>query len=219
MGVDLKFDAALLDYVSKHTPEEPGLYKRLRIETDALGPISAMQISWIQARFMQLLVKLTGADSYLEIGVFTGYSTLAVAEVLPDNGRITALDIDEKWTGIAKRYWSEAGVVDKIDLILGDACQTLETMCSDFCPPFDMAFIDADKLNLSKYFDYSLRLVRPGGLVIVDNVLWGGAVMDPKTQDENTKAIRAFNDRVMRDDRIFVSMILIGDGLLLALKK
>lgn len=219
MGVDLNFGPEVLEYVSKHTPAEPELHQRLRAETDTLGPISAMQISWTQANLMQLLAKLINATRYLEIGVFTGYSTLAVAQALPDEGRITALDIDEKWAKIAKRYWGEAGVDGKIDLILGDACQTLETLCSGACPPFDMAFIDADKLNLSKYFDYSLRLVRSGGLVIVDNVLWEGAVLDSKTQDQNTKAIRAFNDQVMADERVHLSMIPVGDGLLLAVKK
>lgn len=220
MGSNLQFDVKLLEYVTKHTPAEPGLFRQLREETEALGPISEMQISWIQGNLMQLLARLIGATRYLEIGVFTGYSTLAMAKALPDDGRITALDIDETWTAIGKRYWREAGVDGKIDLILGDACTTLETMVNETAlSPFDMAFIDADKPNMPKYFDYALRLLRPGGLVIVDNVLWSGAVTDPAAGDENTAAIRAFNDAVMKDQRVYLSMIPVGDGLLLACKK
>ncbi len=220
MGSNLQFDVKLLEYVTKHTPAEPGLFRQLREETEALGPISEMQISWIQGNLMQLLARLIGATRYLEIGVFTGYSTLAMARALPDNGRITALDIDEIWTAMGKKYWREAGVDGKIDLILGDACTTLETMVNETAlSPFDMAFIDADKPNMPKYFDYALRLLRPGGLVIVDNVLWSGAVTDPAAGDENTIAIRAFNDVVMNDQRVYLSMIPVGDGLLLACKK
>ena len=220
MGTSLQFDAKLLEYVTKHTPTEPDLFRRLREETETLGPISEMQISWIQACFMQLLAKLTGAARYLEIGVFTGYSTLAMATALPDDGRITALDIDENWTAMGKQYWQEAGVDGKIDLILGNACTTLEKMVNKAAlPPFDIAFIDADKPNMPKYFDYALRLLRLGGLVIVDNVLWSGAVIDPAAEDANTTAIRAFNDAVMKDQRAYLSMIPVGDGLLLACKK
>lgn len=220
MGSNLTFDEDLLNYITEHTPPEPELYKRLREETEALGPISEMQISWIQARFMQLMAKMLGAASYLEIGVFTGYSTLAVAEVLPAGGKITALDISEDWTGIGRRYWKEAGVEDKIDLILGDACKTMEGLCAKTpAPSFDLAFIDADKMDLPRYFDYALKLVRPGGLVIVDNVLWSGAVLDLKNEEENTVAIRAFNDQVVAEDRAFLSMIPVGDGLTLAFKK
>lgn len=220
MGSNLTFDEGLLNYITEHTPPEPELYKRLREETEALGPISEMQISWIQARFMQLMAKMLGAASYLEIGVFTGYSTLAVAEVLPAGGKITALDISEDWTGIGRRYWKEAGVEEKIDLILGDACKTMEGLCLKTpAPAFDLAFIDADKMDLPRYFDYALKLVRPGGLVIVDNVLWSGAVLDLKNEEENTVAIRAFNDQVVAEDRAFLSMIPVGDGLTLAFKK
>ncbi|MCH7805786.1 MAG: class I SAM-dependent methyltransferase [Proteobacteria bacterium] len=220
MGSSLQFDAKLLEYVTKHTPPEPELFRRLREETEALGPISEMQISWIQGNLMQLLARLIGATRYLEIGVFTGYSTLAMATALPDDGRITALDIDETWTAMGKRYWREAEVDGKIDLILGDACTALEKMVNKAALlPFDMAFIDADKPNMPRYFDYALRLVRPGGLVIVDNVLWSGAVIDPAAGDENTAAIRAFNDAVMKDQRAYLSMIPVGDGLLLACKK
>ncbi len=220
MGSTLTFDDRLLEYLEAHTPEEPAHFRKLREETLELGSISEMQISWIQGRFMQLLVRLMGAKRYLEVGVFTGYSTLAVAEALPGGGRITALDISAEWTGIGRRFWREAGVDDKIDLRLGDAVSTLETLFKDGRGgSYDLAFIDADKENLPHYFDYCLKLLRPGGLVIVDNVLWSGDVIDPNDDRDSTKAIRAFNDAVRTDDRVFYSMVPVGDGLVLAQKK
>lgn len=220
MGTGLTFDEKLLDYVEGHTPAEPDLYKRLRYETLALGPISEMQISWIQARFMQLLVGLMGAVKYLEVGVFTGYSTLAVAEAMAEDGKITALDISEDWTAMASRYWAEAGIDNKIDLRLGDALVALQALLDGGeGETYDLAFIDADKLNIPNYFDYCLKLVRPGGLVIVDNVLWSGAVIDPEDLSDDTAAIRAFNDAVLKDERVFYSMVPVGDGLVLARKK
>jgi len=219
MGFSLQFDDTLLDYVANHTPSEPDLFRRLREETATLGPISEMQISWIQGNLMQLLARMTGAKRYLEIGVFTGYSTLAMASALPAEGRVTAFDIDENWTAIGRRYWREAGVEGKIDLVLGEACAGLEKLVKDKATPYDMAFIDADKPNIPNYFDHALKLLRPGGLVIVDNVLWSGAVTDLDVDDENTNAIRAFNDSVMNDNRVRLSMIPVGDGLLLAVKK
>jgi len=220
MGSTLTFDDKLVRYVEDHTPEEPALYRKLRQETAALGPISEMQISWIQGRFMQLLARLIGARKYLEVGVFTGYSTLAVAEVMGKEGRITALDISEEWTAVARRYWQEAGVEGQIDLTLSDAIPTLKGLLDKGAgDSYDLAFIDADKENMANYFDYCLKLLRPGGLVIVDNVLWSGDVINPKDQRDNTKAIRAFNDAVVSDARVFYSFIPVGDGLILAQKK
>ena len=219
MGSSLKFDEGLLKYINTHTPPEPDLYKRLREETDALGPISEMQITWIQARFMQVIVKMLNANKYLEIGVFTGYSTLAVAEALPVGGKITALDISKDWTSMGQRYWKEAGVDNKINLVLGDACETMTRLAANNSSSYDLAFIDADKLDLPRYFDHAMALVRPGGLILVDNVLWSGAVIDQGIQDENTQAIRSFNDKVAIDDRALISMIPVGDGLTLAVKK
>ena len=220
MGSTINFDDKLISYVEDHTPAEPKLDKRLRKETSNLGPISEMQISWIQGRFMQLLARLMGARKYLEVGVFTGYSTLAVAEVLPEGGKITALDIDEEWTNVGRRYWQEAGVEDKIDLRLKDGIEALEELLESGAKgTYDLAFIDADKENMGRYFDYCLKLLRPGGLVIVDNVLWSGDVINPEDQRNNTKAIRRFNDAIKDDDRVFYSFIPVGDGLILAQKK
>lgn len=220
MGSHINFDEKLSRYVENHTSPEPDLYKRLRTETLELGPISEMQISWVQGRFMQLLVRLLGAMKYLEVGVFTGYSTLAVAEAMAGGGKITALDISKDWTGLAQRYWKEAGVDTKINLKLGDAGEAMQALLdAGKGETYDLAFIDADKPNIPNYFDYCLKLVRPGGLIIVDNVLWSGAVIDADDQSDDTVAIRAFNDAVMGDDRVFYSMLPVGDGLVLAQKK
>lgn len=220
MGSGLTFDDRVLDYVENHTPPEPPLYKKLREETLDLGPISEMQISWIQGRFMQLLARLIGAKKYLEVGVFTGYSALSVAEAMGKEGRITALDISEEWTAVARRYWKEAGVSGQINLKLEDALGALEEMVQDGqAETFDMAFIDADKENIPNYFDYCLKLVRTGGLVIVDNVLWSGEVANPENREANTEAIRRFNKAVKKDSRVFYSMVPVGDGLVLAQKK
>lgn len=220
MGSHINFDEKLFRYVENHTSPEPDLYKRLRTETLELGPISEMQISWVQGRFMQLLVRLIGAMKYLEVGVFTGYSTLAVAEAMAGGGKITALDISQDWTGMAQRYWKEAGVDNKINLKLGDAGEAMQALLdAGKGETYDLAFIDADKPNIPNYFDYCLKLVRPGGLIIVDNVLWSGAVIDADDQSDDTVAIRAFNDAVMGDDRVFYSMLPVGDGLVLAQKK
>lgn len=220
MGSGLKFDSRVLEYVENHTPQEPALYRKLREETLDLGAISEMQISWIQGRFMQLLARLIGAKKYLEVGVFTGYSALAVAEAMGKEGRVVALDISEEWTAVARRYWKEAGVSAQIDLKLEDALEALGGLVRDGqAGTFDMAFIDADKQNIPQYFDYCLKLVRKGGLVIVDNVLWSGEVANPENREENTQAIRRFNKAVTRDDRVFYSMVPVGDGLVLAQKK
>lgn len=220
MGSGLNFDDKLLGYVENHTPAEPELYQKLRQETHDLGAIREMQISWIQGRFMQLVASLIGARRYLEIGVFTGYSTLAVAEAMGPEGKITALDIDEDWTSIGKRYWQEAGVDERIDLQIGDAIESLDGLVAGGATStYDMAFIDADKRNIPNYFDYCLKLLRQGGLVIVDNVLWSGDVINPDDDRENTKAIRAFNDQIIGDDRVLYSMVPVGDGLILAQKK
>ena len=220
MGSELTFDALLLHYVHNHTPPEPDILKRLRSETDALGPISEMQISWVQARLMQLLAGIMGAKRYLEIGTFTGYSTFVMSQAMGSEGRTTALDISEEWTSMGRSYWQEAGLDKNIDLILDDACKVLEGFMADEShPPYDIAFIDADKENIQTYFDYCIRLLRPGGLVMVDNVLWSGAVIDEKETGPNTTAIRAFNNHVLEDSRVFLSMIPVGDGILLARKK
>jgi len=219
VGRDLTFGQDILDYIAEATPPEPALYRRLRAETAALGEVSAMQIGWTQARFMQLMAKMLGARRYLEIGVFTGYSTLAVADALPASGKVVALDLSEEWTAIARRHWKAAGVERKIRLVLGDARKTLKKLEPASTGTFDLAFIDADKENLADYFDHALRLLRTGGLVMVDNVLWSGAVLNPADRRESTKALRAFNRRIVRDQRVHYALIPLGDGLTLAWKK
>jgi len=178
-----------------------------------------MQISPEQGQFMQLLVKLMGAKNCLEIGVFTGYSSLAVALALPADGRILACDVSEKWTAIARKYWREAGVADKIDLRIAPALATLDTLiASGGAGSMDFAFIDADKINYPNYYERAFTLLRSGGLVAIDNTLWGGQVADKKSNSPDTQAIRLFNEQLRSDARIHVSMLPIGDGLSLALK-
>lgn len=192
---------------------------RLRDETMTMRGHS-MQIAPEQGQFMAMMIRLIGARRGLEIGVFTGYSSLVTALALPNDGRLVALDRSEEWTAIAQRYWREAGVAHKIDLRLGAALDTLDRLLDDgHAGSFDFAFIDADKGNYDGYYERALRLVRPGGLVMLDNVLWGGSVADPAADDEDTAAIRALNNKIHRDDRVDVSLVPIGDGLTLARKR
>jgi predicted O-methyltransferase YrrM len=208
----------LYRYLVENSVREPEILRKLREET-AVDSMSRMQIGPEQGQFMQLLVRMTNARRCLEIGVFTGYSSLAVALALPADGRILACDISEKWTGMARRYWTAAGVADKIELRLAPALETLDDLVrSGAAGSFDFAFIDADKANYQAYYERVLTLVRPGGLIAVDNTLWQGAVADPKVRDEDTEAIRTFNRLLKADQRVFPSMIPIGDGLSLALK-
>jgi predicted O-methyltransferase YrrM len=168
---------------------------------------------------MQLLIRLMGARRCLEVGVFTGYSSLAVALALPADGRIVACDISEAWTAVARRYWAEAGVAGKIDLQLAPALQTLDRLIgAGAAGSFDFAFIDADKANYKAYYERALTLIRQGGLIAVDNTLWAGRVADPKVSDADTEAIRAFNRHLESDRRVHLSLVPIGDGLTLALK-
>jgi len=208
----------LYRYLVENSVREPEILRKLREET-AVDSMSRMQIGPEQGQFMQLLVRMTNARRCLEIGVFTGYSSLAVALALPADGRILACDISEKWTAMARRYWTAAGVADKIELRLAPALETLDDLVrSGAAGSFDFAFIDADKANYQAYYERVLTLVRPGGLIAVDNTLWQGAVADPKVRDEDTEAIRTFNRLLKADQRVFPSMIPIGDGLSLALK-
>jgi caffeoyl-CoA O-methyltransferase len=206
-------------YLLEVSLREPPLLARLRAETETL-PLSNMQISPEQGQFMALLVELIGARRTLEIGTFTGYSALCVARALPADGQIVTCDISARYTDIARRYWAEAGVADKIDLRLGPALATLDALLDHGdAEGFDFAFIDADKEHYDGYYDRCLELLRKGGLLAVDNVLWDGAVADPRKQDKNTKAIRALNLRLLQDDRISLSLVPIGDGLALARKR
>ena len=217
--VDLPVTPELAEYIRNASLREPDVLRRLREET-ASHPMVSMQISPEQGQFMALLVAMLNAKRTLEIGVFTGYSSLAVALALPEDGRVIACDVNEAWTSIARRYWREAGVDRKIDLRLRPAIQTLDDLIVlGQGNGFDFAFIDADKANYANYYERCLTLIRPGGLIAVDNVLWSGQVADPAVGDEDTRAIRAFNEKLKNDQRIWLSMLPIRDGLTLACKK
>ena len=209
----------LYEYLLEASLREPDILLRLREET-ASDRLARMQISPEQGQFMALLVRLTGARRCLEIGVFTGYSSLVTALALPDDGRIVACDVDERWTAIARRYWAEAGVAHRIDLRLAPALQTLEgLLASGQSGSFDLVFIDADKENYLAYYERSLELLRTGGLVVADNTLWSGRVADPEVADADTVAIRHFNEFLHRDERVDLSLVPIGDGLTMARKR
>jgi predicted O-methyltransferase YrrM len=215
----LQFDDALYAYFQQHAVREPGILTRLRAETAAL-PRHRMQISPEQGQFMRLLIELLGVRRIIEIGVFTGYSSLAMALALPEDGEIVACDVSEEFTAIARRYWREAGFQDRIHLHLAPAVETLDTLLADGqAGRFDMAFIDADKANYDAYYEKCLELVRPGGLLLVDNVLWSGRVVRADDMTADTQAIRALNDKLHADQRITISMLPVGDGLTLARRR
>ena len=212
-------DNALYEYLLGASLREHPVLARLRAET-AAHPHVNMQIAPEQGQFMALLVRLMGARRCLEIGVFTGYSSLAVALALPPEGRIVACDVSDEYTAVARRYWAEAGVAERIDLRLAPAVETLDALLAGGgAGSYDFAFIDADKEGYPAYYERSLRLLRPGGLIAVDNTLWDGAVADPQDQSADTVAIRAFNDSLHEDERVDLSLVPIGDGLTLARKR
>ena len=215
----LELSGELWEYIGRVSLREPDVLRRLREETAPL-PMARMQISPEQGQFMGLLMRLLGARMTLEVGVFTGYSSIAVALALPADGKIIACDVSEEWTSIARRYWVEAGVAHKIDLRLRPAVETLDALLAKGrAGSFDFAFIDADKSNYLNYYERCLELLRPGGLIAVDNVLWHGSVIDPAKQDEDTLAIRRFNLLVSEDERVWVSLLPLSDGLTLAMKR
>ncbi|MGB5102370.1 MAG: class I SAM-dependent methyltransferase [Steroidobacteraceae bacterium] len=210
---------SLYEYLLAVSSREPDLLLRLREETAVL-PGRSMQIAPEQGQFMALLVRLLGARLCLEIGVFTGYSSLATALALPDDGRILACDVSEEWTAVARRYWKAAGVEHKLDLRLAPALETLDGLLDEGqAGRYDLAFIDAEKESYVAYYERTLRLLRPGGLVIVDNTLWDGKVADPEYADEDTVALRHFNEHLHRDERVDLSLVPVGDGLTLARKR
>lgn len=211
-------DERLHRYLLAHGVREHPALARLRAETAAL-PEARMQIAPEQGAFMGWLVRLLDARKILEIGTFTGYSALAMALALPPGGRLVTCDVSEPWTAIARRHWAEAGVADRIELRLGPAAETLAALERDGAGPFDLAFIDADKPSYPDYYEVCLRLLRPGGVILVDNVLWGGAVADPDACDPDTEAIRAFNRRLADDARVDLAVIPLADGLALARKR
>jgi len=211
-------DASLYDYYQAITFREPEILKELRQATSQL-PMANMQIAPEQGQFMALLVQLTGARKILEIGVFTGYSSLALALALPTHGRVLGCEISAEYTAIARQFWQKAGVSEKIDVLLGPAVTSLEQLLANGeQESFDLAFIDANKSDYDQYYELSLQLVRPGGLILIDNVLWYGKVADETVQDKATQSIRHLNAKLHQDPRISLCLVPIGDGLTLALK-
>ena len=202
----------LVAYVRRVGVREHPVLARLREETAPL-PMAQMQIAPEQGAFMALLVKLLGARQVLEIGTFTGYSSTAMALALPADGRIVCCDVSREWTDMARRAWADAGVADRVDLRLAPASETLATLDDG---SFDMAFIDADKTGYDAYFEGCLRVVRPGGLILIDNTLQGGRVADSSADDDNVRAIRALNDKIAGDERVDAVLLPLADGLTLA---
>ncbi len=201
-------------YVLDHSVREPEILRELRAATASV-PHSGMQIGADQGQFMALLVQAIGAKRCLEIGTYTGYSALAVALALPEDGRVVCCDISEEWTAIARRFWKKAGMNHKMELHLAPALETLKNLKGRF----DFVFIDADKGNYANYYEACLPLVRRGGIIAVDNTLWSGWVADAKRRDTDTRALRAFNDKLHRDERVALSLLPLGDGVTLALKR
>jgi predicted O-methyltransferase YrrM len=215
----INLSGALQDYVRSFGMREDADLAALREET-ANHPWAGMQIAPEQGQLMALLVRILGARKTLEVGVFTGYSAMVVAKAMGPNGKVVALDVSEEFTAIARRHWAKAGVADRIDLRLQPANESLKLLvAAGESSTFDFAFIDADKANYDAYYEYALTLVRRGGLIAVDNVLWQGKVVDSTDQDVDTVAIRAINQKIHADSRVDACMIPIGDGLTLALKR
>ena len=209
----------LAAYVVDVGTREPGVLARLREETAAL-PEHSMQIAPEQGAFLALLVELIGARRCLEIGTFTGYSSTAVAMALPEDGRIVCCDVSEAWTAMARRYWDEAGVTRKIDLRIAPATETLDGLLADGAEStYDFAFVDADKSSYDGYYERLLRLVRPGGLIALDNTLWSGRVLDQDSEDEDTRALQALNRKLAGDDRISLCLLPVADGVTLARRR
>ncbi|HEY4396644.1 MAG TPA: O-methyltransferase [Acidimicrobiia bacterium] len=205
------------DYLVAHAPPLDDVQRDLIAETEALGGISMMQIAPEQGAFMTLLTRLIGARHAIEVGTFTGYSSISIARGLPDDGKLLCCDVSEEWTAIARKYWARAGVDDKIELRIAPAIETLRSLSPG--ERFDLAFIDADKPNYPHYYEEVLSRLRPNGVILVDNTLWAGAVADPNATDDNTNAIRAFNDAVASDERVEGVILTLGDGLSLLRKR
>lgn len=215
----LNLDARLRQYLLDHSLRESALLFDLREET-ARHPYARMQISPEQGQFMALLTRLIGARKALEVGTFTGYSAICVASALPAGGKLIAMDVEDESSEVARRYFARAGVADRIDLRLAPAVATLDALlATGEGGTFDMAFIDADKESYLTYYERCLALLRPGGLILVDNTLWSGAVADPADTEPSTEAIRAFNAFVHADERVDVSLLPVGDGLTVARKR
>ncbi|MBT5416078.1 MAG: SAM-dependent methyltransferase [Rhodospirillaceae bacterium] len=216
----IQLDDSVYDYMLRVGTREPDILRRLRAETAGLGKYAYMQISPELGQFLGLMVELTGARRVIEVGTFTGYSALAMALHLPADGRIVACDISKEWTEVGRPYWREAGADDRIDLRIGPGVETLDALIAEEgAGAYDLVFIDADKDRYIDYFEKALMLLRTGGLIAIDNVLWSGRVVDETDQEAGTVAIRAFNDHVAKDERVTLSLVPIGDGLTLARKR
>jgi predicted O-methyltransferase YrrM len=217
-GKTIGLEGRLYDYYAAHAYREPEILKELRAETARLGGLAQMQIGPEQGAFMAMLVKLMGAKRILEVGTFTGYSSLAMA--LTGEVKIIAADVSEEWTNVARKYWKKAGVADRIELRLGPAAETLEQLLkAGEASRFDLMFVDADKTSYDIYYEGGLKLLRLGGVMLIDNVLWSGSVADPLKNDEDTSALRALNAKIMADARVDLIMVPICDGVTMARKK
>ncbi len=211
-------------FILDQTVREAPVLAELRAETRPM-PMSGMQISPEQGQFAAFLIEALGVRRYLEIGTFTGYSALAAALAMPADGRLVCLDRSEEWTAVARRFWRKAGVADKIELRLGDGRASLDALLAEgkadgFGPDsVDMAFIDADKVNYDAYYERCLKLVRPGGVILLDNMLWGGDVADPAKTDEDTMALKALNRKIRDDPRVACSLVPIGDGVMMCRRR
>ena len=209
----------LAAYVRELGAREPAVLTRLREATAAL-PQHRMQVAPEEGAFLAMLVELTGARRCIEVGTFTGYSSTAVALALPADGRLVCCDVSEEWTAIARRHWDEAGVADRIDLRIAPAAETLDGLLADGEEgSYDFAFVDADKTGYDGYYERLLRLVRPGGLIAIDNTLWGGRVLDRDTEDEDTRAIQALNAKLRDDERVSLVLLPLADGVTLARRR
>lgn len=216
-GKGIQFDERLLSYLRDHSSAEPDILRRLREET-ATHPASCMQIPPEQGQLLSFLLELTGATRVLELGTFTGYSSLLFALSIPRLGVVVTCDNDSDTTATARRYWEEAGVEHKIDFRLGEASDSLQQLQSEAQEPFDFIFIDADKSKIVEYYEGCLELLKPGGLLVIDNILWSGRVLDSNFQDEETKAIRDLNRLVRDDSRVRAINLPLADGIKIALK-
>ncbi len=209
----------LAAYVVQVGAREPEVLARLREETAAL-PQHRMQIAAEEGAFLAMLAELTGARRCIEVGTFTGYSSTAVALALPEDGHLVCCDVSEEWTSVARRYWEEAGVADKIDLRIAPAVETLDRLLADGEEStYDFAFVDADKAGYDSYYERLLRLVRPGGLIAIDNTLWAGQVLDEDSDDEDTRAIQALNAKLATDERVSLCLLPVADGVTLARRR
>lgn len=213
----LSLDPPLYEYVVAHGHNRDPVLAELARETEALGPIALMQIAPEQGTFLSILVRAIGARTALEIGTFTGYSSICIARGLAPGGRLLCCDINDEWTRIAARYWQKAGLADRIELRLAPALETIAALPPD--RPIDFAFIDADKTGYRAYYDALLPRLRPDGLLVFDNVLWAGNVLDTATASEDTRALQALNDFIAQDDRVEAVMLAVADGLTIARKK